>query len=129
MQRRRLVVRGVVQGVGFRPFVAGLARRLGLGGLVRNDSGAVVIEIEGPDAALDAFAAALNTRSVLPSPRSTRSRRVEIACGVATSAFVIDASASHRAADGRRFRLTSPPATPASASCTTRPTVAIATRS
>jgi hydrogenase maturation protein HypF len=59
MQRRRLVVRGVVQGVGFRPFVAGLARRLGLAGFVRNESGAVVIEVEGPDAALDGFASAL----------------------------------------------------------------------
>ncbi|BCS32187.1 carbamoyltransferase [Luteitalea sp. TBR-22] len=59
MQRRRLVVRGVVQGVGFRPFVAGLARRLGLGGWVRNESGAVIIEAEGPAAALDTLAVAL----------------------------------------------------------------------
>ena len=44
-----------MQGVGFRPFVAGLARRLGLGGMVRNDSGSVVIEDEGPRDAIHAF--------------------------------------------------------------------------
>jgi hydrogenase maturation protein HypF len=59
MLRRRFTVRGIVQGVGFRPFVAGLARSQGLAGLVRNDSGAVVIEVEGADAAVEAFARAL----------------------------------------------------------------------
>ena len=44
-----------MQGVGFRPFVPGLARRLGLGGMVRNDSGSVVIEDEGPRDAIHAF--------------------------------------------------------------------------
>ena len=52
MRRVHLVVRA---GVGFRPFVAGLARRLGLGGMVRNDSGSVVIEDEGPRDAIHAF--------------------------------------------------------------------------
>ncbi|MDH4178164.1 MAG: acylphosphatase, partial [Thermoleophilia bacterium] len=36
-ERRRFRVRGVVQGVGFRPFVYGLAQRYGLGGFVLND--------------------------------------------------------------------------------------------
>jgi hydrogenase maturation protein HypF len=48
--RRRLVVRGVVQGVGFRPHVAGLADRLGLAGTCRNDATGVVIEVEGREA-------------------------------------------------------------------------------
>jgi hydrogenase maturation protein HypF len=43
----RVQVRGQVQGVGFRPFVHRLAVRHGLGGWVRNESGAVEIEIEG----------------------------------------------------------------------------------
>jgi hydrogenase maturation protein HypF len=45
--RRRLVVRGVVQGVGFRPFVYATAAELSLSGSVCNDSGGVVIEVEG----------------------------------------------------------------------------------
>ena len=47
---------GIVQGVGFRPFVARLAAQLELGGFVRNTTSAVVIEVEGAPAALDAFA-------------------------------------------------------------------------
>ncbi|HEY1348151.1 MAG TPA: carbamoyltransferase HypF [Ktedonobacteraceae bacterium] len=46
-QRLRLVVQGIVQGVGFRPFVYGLAMRWKLAGFVRNDSAGVTIEIEG----------------------------------------------------------------------------------
>jgi hydrogenase maturation protein HypF len=57
--RRRLEVAGIVQGVGFRPFVFRLAERFGLTGHVLNDASGVVIEIEGPAASLDAFAAAL----------------------------------------------------------------------
>lgn len=39
-----ITVQGVVQGVGFRPYVYGLASRLGLKGVVRNDSkGAVAV--------------------------------------------------------------------------------------
>jgi hydrogenase maturation protein HypF len=45
--RRAIRVTGVVQGVGFRPFVHQLARAHGLGGFVRNDAGAVLIEVEG----------------------------------------------------------------------------------
>ncbi|HFD39543.1 MAG TPA: carbamoyltransferase HypF, partial [Anaerolineae bacterium] len=48
-------VRGVVQGVGFRPFVYRLARDYHLTGWVLNHSGGVEIEVEGTAAALDAF--------------------------------------------------------------------------
>lgn len=59
IERRRLRVTGVVQGVGFRPFVYGLAIRLGLAGHVGNDSAGVFIEIEGTPAVLDEFTQAL----------------------------------------------------------------------
>ena len=55
----RLHVSGVVQGVGFRPFVYGLARRYDLTGWVRNSSSGVDIEIDGPAKALAAFSHAL----------------------------------------------------------------------
>ncbi len=55
MQRRAVTVRGVVQGVGFRPFVYSLASQLGLRGLVRNRGGEVAIEIEGEASLLDQF--------------------------------------------------------------------------
>ena len=45
--RRRLEVRGIVQGVGFRPFVYRLAEELDLDGWVRNDAEGVTIEVEG----------------------------------------------------------------------------------
>lgn len=53
--RKRFLVQGIVQGVGFRPFVYGLAVRLGLGGFVLNDSSGVTIEVEGPHGAVSAF--------------------------------------------------------------------------
>jgi hydrogenase maturation protein HypF len=52
-------VEGIVQGVGFRPFVYRLAIRLGLAGTVLNDSEGVLAEVEGRAAALDAFVRAL----------------------------------------------------------------------
>ncbi len=52
-------LRGGVQGVGFRPFVHGLASRLELAGLVGNDSDGVFIEVEGSTIALEAFLEAL----------------------------------------------------------------------
>ncbi|MFN2490876.1 MAG: carbamoyltransferase HypF [Actinomycetota bacterium] len=59
VSRKRLRVRGIVQGVGFRPFVYGLATRLELGGFVLNDAAGVLIEIQGPVNALEAFRARL----------------------------------------------------------------------
>ena len=60
-ERRRYRARGIVQGVGFRPFVYRLAHAHGLAGFVLNDGAGVVIEAEGPVAELDAFAAELVT--------------------------------------------------------------------
>ncbi|WP_232526991.1 carbamoyltransferase HypF [Mycobacterium intracellulare] len=55
-QRCRFTVTGVVQGVGFRPFVHRVATELGLSGFVGNDSAAVFIEVQGASAAVAEFA-------------------------------------------------------------------------
>lgn len=57
--RSRIRVEGVVQGVGFRPFVYSLALRHGLAGVVGNDAGGVFVEVEGDPAALGRFREAL----------------------------------------------------------------------
>jgi len=59
LERRRIIVQGIVQGVGFRPFVYSQAVRWGLAGFVLNDSRGVTIEVEGKLNALDGFARAL----------------------------------------------------------------------
>jgi len=61
--RQRFTVVGVVQGVGFRPFVHRIANDLGLAGFVGNDSGAVFIEVQGPLARVDEFARRLRAEA------------------------------------------------------------------
>ena len=72
--RRRVTVAGVVQGVGFRPFVWRRATRLGLTGWVANDSGGVVIEVRGPSASVDAFL----ERFIEESPPLAAIRRLHV---------------------------------------------------
>jgi hydrogenase maturation protein HypF len=57
--RTRLRVAGIVQGVGFRPYVYRLARELELAGFVLNDSRGVLIEVEGSTRAVREFEARL----------------------------------------------------------------------
>ncbi|KAA0022195.1 carbamoyltransferase HypF [Antrihabitans cavernicola] len=64
-RRDRIIVRGIVQGVGFRPFVARLASELDLSGFCGNDDSSVFIEVEGRQADLDLFAQ--RVRSDAPS--------------------------------------------------------------
>lgn len=52
---RRIEIRGVIQGVGVRPWIYRLATEVGLAGSVRNDSAGVTIEAFGPEAAVDTF--------------------------------------------------------------------------
>ncbi|WP_399431747.1 carbamoyltransferase HypF [Streptomyces sp. WAC05374] len=59
VRRVRAVVRGVVQGVGFRPYVYGLASELRLAGHVTNTGDGVVVEVEGEAAAVERFCARL----------------------------------------------------------------------
>ena len=55
LTRARIVVKGVVQGVGFRPFIYRLASEYGLSGWVLNSTEGVVIEAECPVFVLDKF--------------------------------------------------------------------------
>jgi len=55
--RRRVRVRGVVQGVGFRPYVHGLATQLRLSGSVLNDGARVFADVQGFPTAVEAFCA------------------------------------------------------------------------
>ncbi|MEM9037463.1 MAG: carbamoyltransferase HypF, partial [Actinomycetota bacterium] len=71
--RRRVVVTGVVQGVGFRPFVHRLADELGLAGHVGNDSTCVTIEVEG----LEPAVAELLDRLAADAPPLARIERIE----------------------------------------------------
>lgn len=71
-KRRHIHVDGVVQGVGFRPFIYGLATRQGLTGWVLNSSSGVDIEVQGEGDALDAFQNAITAEA----PRLARIDRV-----------------------------------------------------
>ena len=62
-KRVRLTIRGVVQGIGFRPFVFRLARQLAVGGWIANTAQGVVLEIEGGVSTLEQFQSALKTQA------------------------------------------------------------------
>ena len=55
MQAWEVKIRGIVQGVGFRPFIHRLVREFGLRGSIRNTSSGVTLELEGETAQLEAF--------------------------------------------------------------------------
>ena len=71
--RLRLGIRGVVQGVGFRPFVYRLAMDLGLAGWVGNGRWGVVLEIEGPQNAVESF----QSRLMVETPPHSRIQAIE----------------------------------------------------
>jgi hydrogenase maturation protein HypF len=72
----KIHITGIVQGVGFRPFVYGLAQRFALVGWVRNTSAGVEIEIDAQPGALESFLEAL--RSETPSLAQIDSLQVEL---------------------------------------------------
>ena len=93
-RRLRLRLRGVVQGVGFRPFAYGLAESLSLSGFVRNDGEGVLVEIEG--LGTEAFLHALQTAP----PPLAHIDGIEVAAIAPTGGggFTIEASRPGRAA-------------------------------
>ncbi len=71
--RRRLRVSGIVQGVGFRPFVYGLATSARLAGFVGNDTDGVFIEVEGDADDVTGFGSDLKSLT----PPAARIQRIE----------------------------------------------------
>src|SRR5919204_528244 len=90
VERRQFRVGGIVQGVGFRPFVYSLARRYGLGGFVLNDGEGVVIEAEGAPEQLDAFV--LDLREKAPALARIESLRARAIAARGEREFAIAAS-------------------------------------
>jgi hydrogenase maturation protein HypF len=73
VRRLQLALQGVVQGVGFRPFVYRLARELGLSGSVQNTAGGIRIEVEGPEHKIAEFQCRLESEKPrLASIQSSR---------------------------------------------------------
>jgi hydrogenase maturation protein HypF len=89
--RQRFTVTGVVQGVGFRPFVHRIASELGLAGFVGNDSGAVFLEVQGPATRIREFGRRLRA----DAPPLARISDVS----------VIDIATDTDTADGHGFRI------------------------
>jgi len=107
LTRRRITVEGVVQGVGFRPFVYRLAAELGLAGFVGNDSRSVFIEAQGPEADVETLLWRLRAEAP-PLARITAVHERELPVDPADRAFRI---AESREADGART-LVSPDVAP-----------------
>jgi hydrogenase maturation protein HypF len=96
--RTAVRVEGIVQGVGFRPFVYSLATGLGLGGLVGNDVDGVFAEVEGPQAAVREFLVALE-RDAPPLARIERVTATEVPVAGVTAFRIVasDAAGTRRA--------------------------------
>ena len=100
--RKKISVRGVVQGVGFRPFVYRLAHDHGLAGWVLNHSGGVEIEVEGQAQPLAAFVRGLTEQA----PPLARIVAVEVED--AAPAGYEDFEIRHSVAEEGRYQLISP---------------------
>lgn len=74
MERRKIIVAGIVQGVGFRPFVYNLAERMGLTGKVLNEADQVVIEVQGQAEFLADFVSLLRSEQ----PPAARVQQITI---------------------------------------------------
>ena len=85
--RRRLLVNGIVQGVGFRPFVYRIAVGFGLKGFIRNTPSGVLIEVQGVSRLLDSFCCAL--KSDLPPLARIEAMTVSALECVAEERFII----------------------------------------
>lgn len=90
ISRREIHIVGIVQGVGFRPFVYKLAQELSLHGYVLNSSAGVTIEVEGADPELDCFVRRL--RDETPPLAQIEDVLIQALAPAGYSSFVIRAS-------------------------------------
>lgn len=67
MERLQIRITGIVQGVGFRPFIFRLAKQLQLPGWIRNDGMGVTLEVEGPHDSLLEFLGRIQTEKPTPA--------------------------------------------------------------
>ncbi len=88
-----LRVRGVVQGVGFRPFIYRLAHSYDLSGWVLNDVNGVLIQASGPSAVLEQFTAAI-AKDAPPAAKVEDIQELERQKGLTGTHFVIEKSAA-----------------------------------
>lgn len=102
LERRRFLIQGIVQGVGFRPFVYRQALRWSLAGFVYNDNSGVTIEVEGTPDALVSFQHALHAET--PPLARIDSLLSELVPLCHETAFVI----AHSQAGTERHALISP---------------------
>ena len=115
VERRVIAVEGVVQGVGFRPFVYGLANALDLRGFVRNDASGVLIDVEGERLSLDRF---VDRLVAAPPPLATVERvRSAVAAPRAYEGFAIAESVERTDDTGRDIGAAAPPVAADVATC------------
>ncbi len=99
VERRRVHVRGTVQGVGFRPWVYRVACELGLSGWVGNDGRGVVLEAQGSPEALDILLDALRDRP--PPLAEVEDVEVRVVPALRTGGFTVVASTAGAGSDAR----------------------------
>ncbi|MHC4640221.1 MAG: carbamoyltransferase HypF [Planctomycetota bacterium] len=95
IKRQRIFITGRVQGVGFRPSVYRLACRLGLSGVVYNDTKGVTVELQGQEEKIEEFLLRLQSEADKPPLAEIKScKTVDIDVIEAEDKFVIEASDS-----------------------------------
>lgn len=94
LRRVGIRVEGIVQGVGFRPFVYQAACRWGLNGWVRNDATGVEMELEGPSGAVEGFLETLR-REAPPLARISSIAVFDKPCQGLSGFRIIPSDASH----------------------------------
>lgn len=90
MEANKIQIRGLVQGVGFRPFIYRIAVRYKLTGWVENSNEGVMIQVEGSPGNLKAFIAAIKTEA--PEASCISSMEVEEISSVGYDSFFIKKS-------------------------------------